>query len=338
MENLPKFEVIGNVPEEEKDKYRSYKKDIFIKQGEMLPKERAEELNALEQEKTPEEIVILNLINEETSRLMKECGVEPFDIPIQNYHILPPEGLKKFFGTDSDGVYKNYAVGLSSELRSSLLDFATTAFHESLHMKSRSIWELYEDEKGKIKHNEYRGGVRSFSPNTKDEKGIRVGHFSGLDEAIVSWQEKIFLQKFLSIPELAKEKQVYDSEENKLLRQKIAKKRGLPEDEILGVDSSSERVLMYGYYGHRRVLEYVCEEISKEFDDKYQSREDVFKDFLRSNFDGNLILIARLMKQTFGDMGLRALSTMRIGYPSGGIENLLEMLRKMRRNVLNGKK
>lgn len=339
MENLPKFEVIGNVPEEEKDKFKNLRKDVFIKQedSEVATEKEKEVIRKAEYDKTPEQVAILEFINNETSRLMRECGVEPFDIPSRNYHILPETVMKKVFSSEIGAYIDNaMAIGLSSDLRTSLLRFAVVAFHESLHMKSRQIYELYTEKNGKISNQRYRGGVRATSPYAKDNHDRPVTHFSGLDEAIVAWQEKLSFLTLLEAPVLFEEKEKYESERNIKLRQKIAKDRDIPEDEIFWIDDVDEfRWSGVGYRMQRKVLEYVCEEIVKEFNENYSTKEDVFKEFLKANFDGNLIPIARLMKKTFGDNGLRVLGMMKTDNKNGSLNNVLEMLRKMRRDILN---
>jgi hypothetical protein len=338
MEKLPKFEVIGDVPEKEKADYIARKRDIFEKQERILPEDDKlrKEIENAEYTKTPEQIAILNFINEETNRLMKECGVEPFDIPIENYHILPEKELKKFFDAQSSGTYSSraYAIGLSSDLRSNLLWFATVAFHESLHMKAREVAQLYRGEEGKYKEKRYRAGIKVFSPHQKDINGNSVTHFSGADEGVIAWQEKINFSKLLELPELAEERKEYESEKSEIFRSRISLEKEIPEDEIICVNQDGTSWQNIGYPEQRKVLEYVCEEISKELKDKYPSKEDVFREFLKATFNGNLIVIARLMKQTFGGKGLRALGMMKTG-KNNIVNNVLEMLRGMRRDTLH---
>jgi hypothetical protein len=341
MENLPKFEIIGAVSEEEKEKARKRKTEVFLKQedSELATEKERREIKQAEYPKTPEQIAILRFINDETNRLMQECGVEPFDIPLKNWHILPEKELKKIFDSRT-GVYvgEASAIGLSSDLRLNLLRFAVVAFHEALHMKSREIWELYKDKDDKVKEQRYRGGVRATSPHTKDKNERPVSHFCGLDEGIVAWQEKLSFPKLLEIPELAEEKKRRESEENIKARQKIAKDKERPEDEIFWIDPMDDKNWSgVGYIPQREVLDYVLNQILEEFGNEYKTKDDLFKIFLKTNFDGNLIPIARLMKQTFGGNGLRVLGMMKTDNDNGGINNVLEMLRKMRRDILSKK-
>jgi hypothetical protein len=338
MERLPKFEVIGAVSDEIKEQVIQKQQEKFEKQQELLYEDIKVEFEAAEAKnpKTPEQIAVLNFINEETNRLLVECGAEPFDIPVGNYHILPPEEMKKFFDTKSSGTYSDMgkAIGLSSELSSSLLCFAVVAFHEALHMKSRHVYEVWIGKDGKTKEKKYRSGVRAESPHKKDIDGKSVTHFSGLDEGIVAWQEKLSFLRLLEIPELAKEKEKYYSEKGEIERRRISKERNIPEDEIFWTENIDElKWSGVGYTAQRRVLEYVCEEIKSEFTDEYSTKEDVFRIFLKANFNANLVPIARLMKKTFGPDGLRILAMIKNSDRGHDTNNVLEMLKKLRQRI-----
>ena len=76
------------------------------------------------------------------------------------------------------------------------------------------------------------------------------------------------------------------------------------------------------------MLEYVCSEIQKQFPDKYQSIEEVFKEFLKANFTGQLLGIARLVEQTFGEGSFRLLGNMTEDKSSAVL--YLDSLRKAR--------
>lgn len=334
MERLPKFEVIGKVSPMEKEIVVDGQREIFLRQQDMLsPKEKAKFSLAEEKEKTPEQIAVLDFINIETNRLMVEAGVTPFNIPVKNYHIFPPEILKKLFDSEiGTYLHKGRLIGLSSELQKNLLTFAVVAFHEALHMKSRQIDEAFIDEKGEVQTEPYRGGVKSDSPHIRNKQGKRTSHFSGLDEAIVAWQEKISFPRLLDAPGLEAEKKRYFSEEAQKERQQISEKTKTPEDEIFRIENLEEgKWDGVGYRAQRRVLEYVCLEILAEFADVYQTKEDVFKVFVKATFNGNLIPIARLMKKTFGPHALRLLAMMKSKDNNMDANNLIEALGKMRR-------
>ena len=133
----------------------------------------------------------------------------------------------------------------------------------------------------------------------------------GLHEAIVSSQEKRLLNKLLELPALAKEKEWLMSDEAKELRKKLAEKKEIPENDIIWVGKKEEDDWESVFYlQHRRVLDYVCDEIQKQFPDQYQNAEDVFKEFLKAHFTGQLLSVARLVEKTFGKGSFRLLGNM----------------------------
>jgi hypothetical protein len=337
MEKLPNLDVIGNASEEEKWKFVKRRTHIFTNQleSEGLSPEKKRSVEEANFPKSPEQISILNFINEETNKLMVELGIEPFDVPPENFYILPDTNLKEL--TDSKtGAYEDesQAVGLTYHLRSSLFRFAYVSYHEMLHFKARQVSEVYKNE-NKVKNQTYRHGVRAYSTSKKDAEGNWHAHFVGLDEAIVGRQEKLFLSCLLDLPELAEEKVRQNTEEYKLARRKIAEEEKLPEDEINWIDPlDNKKWNGCGYYYLRRVLEYVCEEIAKEFSDMYEDKEAVFREFLKANFNGNLLTIGRLIEKTFGEGSFRDLGDIKT--EGGQTANLiLEKLGKMRRKILS---
>ena len=82
------------------------------------------------------------------------------------------------------------------------------------------------------------------------------------------------------------------------------------------------------YFSQRQVLEYVCGEIQKEFPNQYDNADDVFKEFLKSHFNGRLLPVARLVEKTFGEGSFRLLGNMGTDRKSG--ISHLELLRKAR--------
>ncbi len=336
MEKLPNLGVVGDASDEEKEKFLKRQRDIFINQLEFeeLSPEVKETIEKANFPKSPEQISILNFINEETNRLMVELDIEPFDVPPKNFYILPDAELKEL--TDSKSAAygsANQAVVMTYRLRTSLLRFALVSYHEMIHFKAKQISEVYKNE-DKIKDQYFRQGVRAYSTRKKDEEDNRHDHFTGLGEAIVGKQEKLFLSRLLDLPELAQEKARQNTEQYKLVRKEIAEKEKLPEDEIYWIDPlDNKNWNSFGYYYLRRVLEYVCEEIIKEFSDKYEDKEAVFREFLKANFDGNLLTIGRLVEKTFGEGSFRDLGDMKAeGNQTANL--VLEKLRKMRRKIL----
>lgn len=119
------------------------------------------------------------------------------------------------------------------------------------------------------------------------------------------------------------------SDEAKALRKNLAEKRKIPEDDFIWVGKRGENDYeTFPYQKPRQVLEYVCAEIQKEFTDLYENADDVFKEFLKANFTGRLLPIARLVDGTFGEGSFRILGNMKHEKESAVLT--LETLKKAR--------
>ena len=157
-------------------------------------------------------------------------------------------------------------------------------------------------------------------------------HFAGLHEAIVSMQEKKLAAKLLDCPELAKEKEWLISDEARAMREKLAKEKDMPEDDIIWIGKNGKDDWeTIQYLPHRKVLEYICSEIQKQFPDQYQNTDGVFKEFLNAHFTGRLLPISRLVEKTFGEGSFRTLGNMATNEESGILH--LESLKKMRQKI-----
>ncbi len=85
MERISSFErVVGDIPESEKD-------DVLRARGERFNDQVFEDVRGKEREKTPEEIRIISLVNEETNKIRQKYGLENFDIPPENIHVISEE-------------------------------------------------------------------------------------------------------------------------------------------------------------------------------------------------------------------------------------------------------
>ena len=82
------------------------------------------------------------------------------------------------------------------------------------------------------------------------------------------------------------------------------------------------------YVAHREVLTYICAEIQKEFPERYKSSDDVFKEFIKAHFTGQLLLISSLVEKTFGEVSFRILGNMTPEQESAVL--YMETFRKLR--------
>jgi hypothetical protein len=311
----------------------------------LFPPEKIEEIIALEYQKSPKEIRMINIANQLTSDLMKECGVEPYDIPVENVHILPPELYKDITKLSSIACAEPSRGALlfnALEFRNNPLFFCSALIHELLHLKAYLSIEVNEsnvNDKNKVIVTPRRQGVIVHS--TK-----KVGpqpYFKGLHEAIVAETQKRLLPKILELEDFKEEREWLNSDDAKRIKKEdtkeCAKKNNIPEEDIpeleediIWISKLDHKVYRNSYFYQRKVLKYICEEIQKQFPDEFKNPDDVFKLFLKAHFTGNILEIGRLVAKTFGKLSLQVLGMM--GIDDGSARKCLRYLKTARSEIL----
>ena len=331
MKKGPEIRIVGGASAEKKEQTRREVEQAFFNHFESLSPQEREQFQKLEYPKSEKELALINFANEETSRLMQEAEIEPYDVPAENYHIIPPELYKKVAGDSGNATTFNTKQGIifdALEFRDNPVHFGAIVLHESMHLKAHFSMEVQE-EGDKVSKTPYREGVTVRASQSYGHHGKYHQHFDGLHEGIVAETEKRLLAKLLDHPELAKEKGWLISDEAKEMRKKLAQKKEIPEDDIIWVGKKGENDWeTVSYLRQRDVLNYVCAEIQKQFPDEYQSADDVYKTFLNAHFTGRLLPLARLVEKTFGEGSFRLLGNMDTDRQSGVLH--LESLKKAR--------
>ena len=331
MKKGPEIRIVGGASAEKKEQTRREVEQALFNHFESLSPQEREQFKKLEYPKSEKELALINFANEETSRLMQEAEIEPYDVPAENYHIIPPELYKKVAGDSGNATTFNTKQGIifdALEFRDNPVHFGAVVLHESLHLKAHFSMEVQEGG-DKVSKTPYREGVTVRASQSYGHHGKYHQHFDGLHEGIVAETEKRLLAKLLDHPELAKEKGWLISDEAKEMRKKLAQKKEIPEDDIVWVGKKGENDWeTVSYLRQRDVLNYVCAEIQKQFPDEYQSADDVYKTFLNAHFTGRLLPLARLVEKTFGEGSFRLLGNMDTDRQSGVLH--LESLKKAR--------
>jgi len=332
------FRVIGNAPETEKVKVQDELMNKLFSHYDSLTDKDREMVSLHEYAKTDTEIELINFANDVTGQLMSDLGIVPYDIPQDNYHLLPKEFYSKLdgnYGAQTYGAAFPTQQGILmnvDKLRPKPVSFGAVALHETMHLKGSLTMEVNAVGK-KIVTTPYRMGLSVKSLQSKKFHRGHHKHFEGLHEAIVSQVEKRYMKQLLDLPSLAEEKEWLTSPEGKTMIQNIAEKQEISEDDIIWADSHNKNDWeMVSYLPQRKVLDYVCEEIKKVYPDMYDTKEDVFKEFLKGHFTGQLLTLARLVENTFGKTSFRVLGNMSDEAQSAVLT--LETMRKMRLNVL----
>ncbi len=308
MEKGPKIRIVGNPTEAETEKIQKRASNILHNNREFLTKEDAEILKKYEKEKTKEEIALINFANEETSRLMKEAGMEPFDIPLENSYVVSGESLSEMpvkHRTAFSFPERYCAIFNGDFFEKDPSNFGSSALHEMLHLKSHISMQSNSGSQSLL-----RVGFAVYSSQKETEEERDHRHFSGLNEAVVSETERRLNTELLELPELEKEKEWLNSRGCKEIKAGIAKERNILESDIAWCDKEGKEFRIFPYCYPRKVFCYLCEEIQKQFSDKFKDKDDVYKIFLNALFTGRLMEIAHLVDDTFGKGSFRILGNM----------------------------
>ncbi len=145
------------------------------------------------------------------------------------------------------------------------------------------------------------------------------------------------LRKIIDLPELKEEKE-------KLLKLKvkieeIAKSENSSPEEIYDIKEEDGKIIDYkviGYKPQMKVLDFVCETIAKEFNGEFANKEEVFQEFLKANFNNQLINIGRLVEKTFGEGSFRIISAMTEKSTMKETNSTIEALEKNKRRFVRG--
>ncbi len=331
MEKGPKVRVVGGRTEAEKEKIQKRVNDIFYNNSEFLDQEDIELMKKYEQEKTKEEITLINFANKETSRLMKEAGLEPFDIPLDNLYVVSAEPFFEMpvnhrIAFSDPGRY--CAVFNHDFFEKDPSNFGSSALHEMLHLKSHISMQSNSGSQTL-----FRVGFSILSSQKEAKEGRGHEHFSGLNEAVVSEAERRLNAKLLELPELKKEKEWLDSRDCREIKAGIARERNILESDIAWCDKEGKEFRTFSYLYQRKVFCYLCEEIQKQFSDEFKDKDDVYKVFLDALFTGRLLEIAHLVEDTFGKGSFRILGNMDGSKDSAVLH--LETFKNLRYEKLN---
>jgi len=314
MEKIPGLRIIGNASSEDKENAKAELIARLYKNNESFSDKDKEILSKFEIIKTNEEIQIIDLISHEIDKTKEEMGLESFRIPSDNYHILDQEFYEERFGDETCGnasfKYQSIAIA-EDDARKNLLFFASIALHESLHLHGHRTLEVNNYEDGEIELTNYREGISILATQKKRNDGEFTYHFNGLHEAIVSEQQKIIFNKI-------KNNSVFSGDIGKLFSEQprdyqdlvINSNPNFDVRDIISIDRERGEFESVPYEGPRYVLNFVCEQILKEFPERFSNKEEVFQLFLKSHFTGQLLDIARVVEGTFSEGSFRKLGTM----------------------------
>jgi len=314
MEKIPGLRAIGNASQENKLNEKERLNERLYNHNDFLTEQEKNLLEKYERQKTEEEIKLIGIINHEINELREDLGLEKFEIPVDNYHIFDKDFYERSFGENSAGqthLQKQGIVLNEDDVRNSLISFVGTILHESLHLNGHTTLEVNQNEDGETKTTHYRQGISAVAAQKKGLNDEFHSHFDGVHEAIVAEQEKRSLKKLLNNPLLHKEKESLFSEKVENLKNEIVKTTpNVKKEDIIWVSENGEIFQSISYEKNRKVLNFVCDKIFEKFPERFDSQDEVFKLFLKAQFTGELLDIARLTEGTFGEGSFRRLGDM----------------------------
>jgi hypothetical protein len=295
-----------------------------------LDPELKKELEALEYDKTPEEIALIENADREISAFMKKSGVKPFEVPIENIHIVPTEHYKKAVKEENvpaATLPDHMAIFFNAEVfRPKPLQFGLVAFHELFHLKGHITFEV-EEKRGKKRTTLLRHGLEVYAPIKRIEKGEQHPHFKGLEEAITAEMEKRYFNKLINHPTLKDYKKFLTSPQGMDIKLEIAKKEKISPDEISEVTEKKD-FSFFDYPKQRKVLTKLTQEIYQDNKNDFDSPDEALDLFVEAHFNGKLLPISRLIKKSFGEDALQVVGMM--GSDENSPVQVMDLLTRMR--------
>lgn len=256
------------------------------------------ELVGKEKEKTTDQLEIIALANKITNEIRRDFGLDDFDIPVNNIHILAKTDFPDIQERPNFSMDKQ-AIFLPENL--SNLVFAEILIHEMLHFKSYQALQTTVGEEPILAT--YRTGLV-----TNNRYGSNEIFFS-IDEAVTEELTKRALLANSDSPLFVKE-----------IKQTIELAGRYPNSPILNndvyyietiLDSSEAKTEIgitaneFSYHHNRRILNTLIDKIFERNRDKFDNREQVFRGFVKGMMTGDVLAGGKLIERTFGSGTLR---------------------------------
>jgi len=315
-EKFSSFErVVGNIAEAEKEK-------ILREKGERFDDQFFERMKGKEREKTPEELEIISLVDEATNKLRRKYGLEDFNIPAKNIHVIKEEewspteaGLPEGKGV---AVYSHKPQAVAMREQPHKIVFMKFAFHEMLHFKSYGALQITSGDSPELQ--DYRMGL---IVHTRDGK---TKYFTNLNEAVTEEMTIRFASKLFDNQLFAEERR----QTKKLIKKypnaqsdsggplftddtycaDIDKKKTW--GQAIGRIFGRERMVTaaFTYPAERKILNTLIDKIFERNPEQFKDKEEVFEVFCQSMMTGNILPIGRLIDNTFSHGTLRRIGEM----------------------------
>jgi hypothetical protein len=275
------------------------KEDIFRIAEKKFSKQAFRELADKEREKTPEEAEIIAIINKITDEVREDFGLEKFDVPAKNFHIVEKDkwgDLIREEGTEGTFVLGEQAVFMSEHI--SRLVFLERSLHEMIHFKSYHARQVISGrQKGdgyfEIRIGNYRVGLECCGRSGEEL------FLTNLNEAVTEEMTKLLFKSVIAENSSLFDEEIYET--NKI-------KKKLPaydKDEVywLFLHQKTGEWRGFVYPEQRKNLNLLVDKIFAKNLDKFKSRDEVFDIFAKAMLDGNIMPLGRLLEKSFARPG-----------------------------------
>lgn len=268
---------------EEKKEAENY----FVK---TFSEQKWKDLEVKELEKTKEQVEIINLVNEESNRLLEKYGLEKFDITGRNIHLLNKNDFDVVFGKElekkninalSGFAPKGQFVVLSLEDNITKSLFVKKIFHEAgIHFKS--FQAAYVKDTDRVMG---QCGLL-ISPKLNEEK--KDTYFFNINEAVTEELTKRFCNNIIK-------KHPDFEEETRLIEEYVEnkKKEGkkINGDDIIAARKDGQKISAgrLSYRVQRNIFNTLVDKLFERNKNQFNNREEVFDIFAKSVFTGDIV-------------------------------------------------
>lgn len=286
--------VVGSISEAEKERILQEKAEIFDDQV-------FNELKGKEKEKTPEELQMISLANEITNQVRAGYGLENFDIPPKNIHVIKKE---EWSGEGHEAIYTSKLLAVGMKETDVKISFMKSVIHEMLHFKSYHAIQVTSGVDQKLV--DYRLGL------TVDTRDGKIMYFRNLNEAVTEEISKRTAKIFSKDPLFAEEIKRTQDTIDRYWDANTKDGASLFDGdtyyaEVSGRDENRTCIhtKAFTYVRERKVLNVLIDKIFEKNAEKFNDREEVFEVFARGMMTGNILPIGRLIDGSFGAGTLR---------------------------------
>jgi hypothetical protein len=318
--------VVGKMSDTEKDRSLQELHERFDDQA-------FESLRGKEREKSAEELEIIALANTATNGLRRRYGLDKFDIPEKNIHVIKKSDWSR--SEKGNALYNSMLQGVAVQEQDANTVFLKKMIHEMIHFKSYTAAQMIAVEHPTIE--EYRLGLIVHS------RDGMAKYFTNFNEAVTEEITKSIFEQLRHHPLCQREveqtqhlasryphatdslgKPFFDDDTfYAYLADKTAweNRTGRVLDKVPSQKLVGEQ---FGYRRERNILKELTTKIFENNPNKFRSMCEVDEVFIKAMVTGDILPLGRLIDGTFGKGTLR-----KIGELDSDVDKQAELIRAL---------